>query len=169
MLKRKRERERGRQLQPFQENAMRGRVIEAQCLLLTYHSVPPPRFRAAVTFSLATHFSNIFLRHLQNTTSLYLTLPWANRLISGAHGGLIQFLGRCHSCTMNIFRKTLIGESFTLCALESCYSAAQRSKVTQMQTGKHHISQPATGTCIFLHSKRFSLVTYLHPAYLHTQ
>ncbi len=149
---------------------MRGRVIEAQCLLLKYHSVPPPRFRAAVTLSLTTHFSNIFLWYLQNTTSLYLTLPWANSLIFGAQARQIQHLGRATpaqwTCWENIDR-----QSFTLCAfrLESWYSAAQRSKVTQMQTGKDHISQPATGTCIFLHSERFSLGTYLHPVYLHAQ
>lgn len=56
--KKKKPRTDERQLQPFQENAVWGHVIEAQCLLLTRRSSSLLRFRAAVTLSLfTTHFS----------------------------------------------------------------------------------------------------------------
>lgn len=47
-----------RQLQPFQENAVWGHVIEAQCLLLTLRSSSLLHFRAAVTLSLHYSFLN---------------------------------------------------------------------------------------------------------------
>lgn len=45
-----------RQLQRFQENAVWGHVIEAQCLLLTLRSSSLLHFRAAVTLSLRYSF-----------------------------------------------------------------------------------------------------------------
>lgn len=148
---------------------MRGRVIEAQCLLLTYHWVPLPRFRAAVTLSLATHFSDIFLAiFTKYHKSLYDTSLCASLFFffwcscrTDSIFGLMPYLHNEH------VEKLLIDSPCVL--FFRCYSTAQRSKVTQRQTGKEHISQPATGTCIFLHSELFSLVTYLHPAYLHAQ